>query len=90
MVRSSLRKIIYEESMQLSVGILAGDWEGNKESTRDTAMNRRDAEYKGKIKKKTRNKNTKEHNLITGDHVLLKRKKTNKWSTAFDPAFYIL
>ncbi|CAH3188197.1 unnamed protein product, partial [Porites lobata] len=35
-------------------------------------------------------KNTKEHTLIIGDHVLMKRKKTNKWSTAFEPALYIV
>ena len=32
----------------------------------------------------------KEHNFITGDHVLLKQKKTNKWSTVYEPAFYII
>ena len=64
--------------------------ESNKERARDTAINRRDAEYKEKIKQNARNRNTKEHNLITGDHVLLKRRKTNKWSTAFEPAFYIV
>ena len=45
---------------------------------------------KKKIKVNAQNKNTKEHNFITGDHVLLKRRKTNKWSTAFEPAFYIV
>lgn len=60
------------------------------EGTRDTVMNRRDAEYKEKIKLNAQNKNTKEHNFITGDHVLLKRRKTNKWSTASEPAFYIV
>lgn len=49
------------------------------ESTRDTVINRRDAEYKEKIKLNGQNKNTKENNFITGDHVLPKRRKTNKW-----------
>ena len=53
-------------------------------------MNRRDVEYKEKIKQNARNKNTKEHNFITGNQILLKRKKTNKRSTAFQPAFYIV
>ena len=60
------------------------------ERTRDTVINRRDVEYKEKIKVNAQNKNTKENNFITGDHVLLKRRKTNKWSTAFEPAFYIV
>ena len=64
--------------------------ESNKESARDTAINRRDAEYKNKIKQNAQNKNTKEHNLIAGDHVPLKRRKANKWSTALEPAFYIV
>jgi len=28
------------------------------------------------------------HNLIVGENVLLKQKKRNKWSTAYEPAFY--
>ena len=36
------------------------------------------------------NKDTKAHNFITGDYVPLKRRNTNKWSTAFEPAFYIV
>ena len=64
--------------------------EDRVESTRDTFINRRDAEYKEKIKVNAQNKNTKEHNFVTGDHVLLKRRKRNKWSTAFEPAFYIV
>ena len=35
-------------------------------------------------------RHTKEHNFIIGDHVLLKQKKTNKWSTVYEPAFYII
>ena len=64
--------------------------EDNVNNIHDTIINRRDAEYKDKIKVNAQNKNTKEHNFITGDHVLLKRRKTNKWSTAFEPAFYIV
>ena len=35
-------------------------------------------------------RHTKEHKFISGDHVLLKQKKTNKWSTVYEPAFYII
>ena len=34
-------------------------------------------------------RHTKEHNFITGDHVLLKQ-KTNKCSTVYEPAFYMI
>ncbi|PFX14222.1 hypothetical protein AWC38_SpisGene21635 [Stylophora pistillata] len=34
--------------------------------------------------------NTKEHNFIVGDYVLLKQKKVNKWSTAYEPIFYTI
>ena len=64
--------------------------EDNVNNIHDTIINRRDAEYKDKIKVNAQNKNTKEHNFITGDHALLKRRETNKWSTAFKPAFYIV
>ena len=64
--------------------------ESNHESARDSAVNKRDKEYKQKTKQNAQNKNTKQHNFTIGDHVLLKQKKTNKWSTAFEPAFYTI
>ena len=56
----------------------------------DTATNERDEKYKEKGKQNAKNRNTKKHNFIVGDHVLLKQKKRNKWSTAYEPAFYIV
>ena len=64
--------------------------ESNHENARNTAVNKRDEEYKQKIKQNAQNKNTKQHDFIIGDHVLLKQKETNKWSTAFEPAFYTI
>ena len=32
----------------------------------------------------------KEHKFALKDCVLLKQKKINKWTTAFEPAFYII
>ena len=64
--------------------------ESNHENARDSAVNKRDKEYKQKTKQNAQNKNTKQHNFTIGDHVLLKQKKTNKWSTAFEPAFYTI
>ena len=58
------------------------------ENPRDTAIDKRDEKYKDKIKQNAENRNTKEHNFLVGDHVLLKQKKRNKWSTAFEAAFY--
>lgn len=58
------------------------------ENPRDTAIDKRDEKYKDKIKQNAEHRNTKEHNFLVGDHVLLKQKKRNKWSTAFEPAFY--
>ena len=60
----------------------------SSENARDTAINERDERYKEKLKQNAENRNTKEHNFIVGDHVLLKQKKRNKWSTAYEPAFY--
>ena len=53
-----------------------------------TAINERDDRYKEKLKQNAENRNTKVHNFIVGDHVLLKQKKRSKWSTACEPAFY--
>ena len=60
----------------------------SSENARDTAINERDERYKEKLKQYADNRNTKAHNFIVGDHVLLKQKKKNKWSTAYEPAFY--
>ena len=31
---------------------------------------------------------SKEHNFVVGDHVLLRQRKRNKWSTPYEPVFY--
>ena len=31
---------------------------------------------------------SKEHNFVVGDHVLLRQRKRNKWSTPYAPVFY--
>lgn len=41
----------------------------------------RDMLYKEKMKRS--GLNIKVHNFMVGDYVLLKQKKTNKWSTAY-------
>ena len=69
------------------------DWRGKETDLRnpkDAKIDRRDKEYKDKIARKPANRNVKEHNFAIGDHVLLKQSKRNKWSTAYEPAFYVV
>lgn len=61
-----------------------------EKTTRDRKMDEKDKEYKEKLKMQKENRNTSEHKLVLGDYVLLKQSKRNKWTTAFEPAFYIV
>ena len=54
------------------------------------SINQHDREYKLKVKSNAENRNTRPHNITLGDYVLLKQMKKNKYSTAFEPAFYIV
>ena len=56
----------------------------------DTTINQKDKQYKDRMTFNSHRRHTKEHNFIIGDHFLLKQKKTNKWSTVYEPAFYII
>ena len=56
----------------------------------DTTINRKDEQYEDRTTFNSHRRHTKEHNFIIGDHVLLNQKKTNKWSTVCEPAFYII
>ena len=58
-------------------------------SSNDTTVKRKDEEYKDRMTCDSYNGSTKEHNFIVRDHVLLKQKKTNKWSTMYEPAFNV-
>ena len=53
----------------------------------DQLINQRDEQYKEKMKN---NNTAKAHSFIQGDYVLLKQRKTNKWSTPYEPSFYIV
>ena len=48
-------------------------------------MDEKDKLYKERMKRSGTNR---EHNVIVGDYVMLKQKKVNKWSTAYDLIFY--
>ena len=60
------------------------------ENTQDMLINNKDREYKDKLKRNAENKNTRRHNFIIGDYVLLRQTKRNKWSTAYKPTFYTI
>ena len=53
-------------------------------------IDRRDAEYKQKMKPRREGRKTRENNLLLGDNVLVKQPRKNKWSTPFEPAFYVV
>jgi transposase InsO family protein len=55
---------------------------------KDKEIDERDKEYKKSITDQKRN--AKKHKFALKDYVLLKLKKTNNWTTAFEPAFYTI
>ncbi|KAL9987152.1 hypothetical protein ACROYT_G001409 [Oculina patagonica] len=57
---------------------------------KDDIIDRRDAEYKQKMKQQREGRKTKENNLLLGDYVLVKQPRKNKWSTPYEPVFYVL
>lgn len=57
---------------------------------KDDVIDRRDAEYKQKMKHQREGRKTRENNLLLGDYVLVKQPKKNKWSTPFEPVFYVV
>ncbi|CAG2246282.1 unnamed protein product [Mytilus edulis] len=56
----------------------------------DKKINEKDKSYKDKIKHQAENRNTRKHNLKIGDYVLLEQNKRDKWTTAYEPAFYVV
>ena len=55
-------------------------------SEQDDLIDEKDRVYKEKMRRD--GVNIKEHNFCVGDYVLLRQKKVNKWSTAYEPIFY--
>lgn len=62
----------------------------NSQTLKDRADIERDRQYKEKLKRNAENSNTRRHTFTVNDYVLLKQTKKNKWSTEFEPAFYIV
>ena len=60
----------------------------DREITKEKGINERDKCYKEKIKHKAENRNTRKHDFKIGYYVLLEQNKRDKWSTAYEPAFY--
>ncbi|XP_038062363.1 uncharacterized protein K02A2.6-like [Patiria miniata] len=60
------------------------------QNIKDSIIDENDKQYKERLKQNAENRNTKQHNFVVGDYVLLKQTKKNKWSTAYEPAFYII
>ena len=59
---------------------------GKERSKQDESIDEKDRRYKEKMKRE--GANIKEHNFILGDYVLLRQRKSNKWSTPYEPVFY--
>ena len=56
------------------------------QNEKDQLIDQHDKQYKDNMRSQRRN--SKEHNFKVGDIVLVKQRKRNKWSAAFEPAFY--
>ena len=61
-----------------------------KRDEKDNIIDRRDAEYKLKMKQQREGRKPRENNLLLGDYVLVKQPRKNKWSTPFEPVFYVV
>ena len=48
---------------------------------KDDIIDRRDAEYKQKMKQQRKGRKTRENNLLLGDYANVKQPRKNKWST---------
>ena len=56
----------------------------------DVQIDENDRRYKEKLTSVKENRNTKEHKFVVGDYVLIKQQKRNKWTPAYEPAFYVI
>ena len=59
-------------------------------SEKDDIIDQRDTEYKQKMKQQRDGRKTREIRLLLGDYVLVKQPKKNKWSTPYEPVFYVV
>ena len=57
-------------------------------SEEDCSINQKDAEYKQRMKRQREGRQTRETKLLSGDYVLVRQTKKNKWSTPYEPVLY--
>lgn len=57
---------------------------------KDNVVDERDRLYKFKLKNNAEDKTTRVHTFAVEHHVLLKQKKTNKWTMPYEPEIYIV
>ena len=57
---------------------------------KDDIIDHRDAEYQQKMKQQREGRKTRENNLLLGDYVLVKQSRKKKWSTPYEPVFYVM
>ena len=62
----------------------------NIRSEIDNTIDMKDQSYKTKLQQNRTSQNTKTHNFVVGDYVIVKQSKRNKWSTAYEPSFYVI
>ena len=62
----------------------------NHSTANEIEIAERDRKYKETMKLNAENRNTRGHTFQLNDYVLLKQRKANKWTTEFEPAFYIV
>ena len=62
----------------------------NNKDSQTKEVNEKDKEYKAKIKRNAQNRNTRPKGLSTGDKVLLKQNKANKWTPPYETHAYIV
>ena len=53
-------------------------------------INKKDKQFKERTGQQSTNRNTREHNFVVGDYVLLKQMKRHKWSSAYESQDSIL
>ena len=61
-----------------------------QDTEEDDRIDQKDAEYKEKMRRKREGRQMKEGRLLLGNYVLVKQPKRNKWSTPYEPVFYIV
>ena len=57
---------------------------------KDDIIDRRDAVYKQEMKRQREGRKKRENNLLLRDYVLVKQPRQNKWSTPYEPVFFVV